>query len=400
MPKQYDYCPNKARSKELNIKIGKPLAQMQNNDHRFLRSKITSPRSAASRLSIVDLFCGIGGLSLGVHEAAKQKGFAPFTALAVDNDQETLKCYLNNFADTVMHASDVCKIFRKTIDAPLSHDERQLQSRITKNGFLIGGPPCQGHSDLNNATRRNDPKNSLYFLMARAAKVLEPFAVMIENVPTVIHDKNGVVAMTRKELEAIGYKVYEHVFDLHKMGVPQTRKRHVLVACKASIENQFLALQESETHPRNLDWAIGDLTDLITRDSIDHAIAKSNETTQRRIDYLFDNGIYDLPDSERPPCHRNKKHSYNSIYGRLQWSEPAQTVTRGFYSMCMGRYVHPSERRTLSAREAARIQFLPDWFSFAGIRSRTKLATAIGNAVPPKLSFLLSLALLDSLEQH
>ena len=76
-----------------------------------------------------------------------------------------------------------------------------------------------------------------------------------------------------------------------------------------------------------------------------------------------------------------------SVYGRLSWDKPAQTVTRGFYSMCMGRYVHPSQRRTLTAREAARLQFFPDFFDFSGANTRTAIATLIGNAVPPKLIY-------------
>lgn len=80
-----------------------------------------------------------------------------------------------------------------------------------------------------------------------------------------------------------------------------------------------------------------------------------------------------------------------SIYGRLHWDRPAPTITRGFYCMCMGRYVHPSQRRTLTAHEAARLQFFPDWFDFSPAGSRTKLAIMIGNAVPPKIGFALGL---------
>jgi DNA (cytosine-5)-methyltransferase 1 len=79
----------------------------------------------------------------------------------------------------------------------------------------------------------------------------------------------------------------------------------------------------------------------------------------------------------------------------LRWDEPAQTITSGFYSMCMGRYVHPSRQRTLTAHEAARLQFIPDSFSFEAAGTRSALAEMIGNAVPPKLSYVLVRALLD-----
>src|SRR5204863_791570 len=109
--------------------------------------------------------------------------------------------------------------------------------------------------------------------------------------------------------------------------------------------------------------------------------------TRRRIDVLFDNDLWDLPNEHRPTCHASGKHSYRSIYGRLRWDQPAQTITTGFYSMCMGRNVHPARRRTITAHEAARLQGIPDWFSFSDVERRGELARLIGNAVPPKLGF-------------
>jgi DNA (cytosine-5)-methyltransferase 1 len=106
--------------------------------------------------------------------------------------------------------------------------------------------------------------------------------------------------------------------------------------------------------------------------------------TEKRINFLFDNQLYELPNEQRPPCHRDKAHSYDTVYGRLRWDRPAQTITSGFYCMCMGRYVHPEQRRTLTGHEAARLQFFPDFFDFSPAKSRTKLAEIIGNAVPPK----------------
>jgi DNA (cytosine-5)-methyltransferase 1 len=84
--------------------------------------------------------------------------------------------------------------------------------------------------------------------------------------------------------------------------------------------------------------------------------------TQRRVDYLFDHDLFDLPNSERPPCHRDKMHTYNSVYGRLQWDRPAPTITGGFDTMGRGRFVHPRFRRPLTPREGARLQGFPDWF--------------------------------------
>jgi DNA (cytosine-5)-methyltransferase 1 len=123
-------------------------------------------------------------------------------------------------------------------------------------------------------------------------------------------------------------------------------------------------------------------------------VAAPAADSRARMEYLFAHDAYELPDALRPACHRDKPHTYRSIYGRLRWDRPAQTITRGFYSMCMGRYVHPERARTLTAHEAARLQFFPDSFDFGPVTSRTALARIIGNAVPMKLSYVAALELL------
>jgi DNA (cytosine-5)-methyltransferase 1 len=101
--------------------------------------------------------------------------------------------------------------------------------------------------------------------------------------------------------------------------------------------------------------------------------------------HLLDHDLYDLPNKERPECHRDN-HSYKSMYGRLNWELPAQTITSGFGSIGQGRYMHPSRTRALTAHEAARLQGFPDYFDFSAVARRADLATMIGNAVPPALA--------------
>ena len=139
-------------------------------------------------------------------------------------------------------------------------------------------------------------------------------------------------------------------------------------------------------------WAIGDLAHVSTDTSFDCSPRLSSDTSER-IDFLFDNELHDLPDSERPDCHRLKQHSYVSVYGRMHADRPAQTITTGVGIMGRGRYVHPTERRTITPHEAARIQFFPDFFDF-GAAGRTLLQKTIGNAVPPKMGYALGLHLL------
>ena len=111
--------------------------------------------------------------------------------------------------------------------------------------------------------------------------------------------------------------------------------------------------------------------------------------------WLFEHGEHNLPNPERPTCHRTE-HSYRSMYGRLWWDEPAQTITSGFGSMGQGRYVHPLRQRTLTPHEAARLQFLPDFMAFDLVKTtRSALATMIGNAAPPMLTIAIVHALVQ-----
>jgi DNA (cytosine-5)-methyltransferase 1 len=108
---------------------------------------------------------------------------------------------------------------------------------------------------------------------------------------------------------------------------------------------------------------------------------------------LFTHGLHDLPDSQRPDCHRLKPHDYRAVYGRLYADRPAPTMTTGFGSTGQGRFVHPTQKRTLTPHEAARLQFIPDFFDLSGL-TRRHLQTFIGNAVPPKMLYVLAKELL------
>ena len=145
-------------------------------------------------------------------------------------------------------------------------------------------------------------------------------------------------------------------------------------------------------------WAIGDLIEAAGGGVFDIA-PEPTEANRRRIDYLFDNDLYDLPDAERPDCHRNGT-SYTSVYGRMPPDRPAQTITTGIGSPGQGRFIHPTRRRLITPHEAARIQGFPDWFSFAvkgREPSRKELAKWIGDAVPPFLGFVATSFALDAL---
>ncbi len=371
--------------------------EVRGNDHTFLRltSPPSAPRRVKRRVRAADLFSGCGGISLGVREACHSLGFGFEVAFAVDIDESAAECYERNFPGSRVEKQDIGLTLTGEMGKPPTPEEAQSIEAIGEIDLLMGGPPCQGHSDLNNFSRRSDPKNNLYLHMGRAAEVWKPRHVIIENVVGVASAKQNVVERVTEHLSSLGYFVDHGIVDLWRIGVPQSRRRHILLASKDRrlMVREISARYEAKT--RDLRWAIGDLEDATSEGLLDQP-ADTSPDNRRRIDYLFDHGLYDLPNEQRPPCHRDKEHSYNSIYGRLTWEKPAQTVTTGFYSMPMGRYVHPTRRRTLTAHEAARLQFFPDFFDFSTVKNRSSLARIIGNAVPMKLSYVLARELFSS----
>lgn len=362
---------------------------------RLLLRATAWPEAPATKgtLRLADLFSGCGGLTLGVTEACRALGLGCDVRLAVDFEPPAMDVFAANFDVAKRMTEDVTQVFDGRYRGKTTSTERAVSRAVGDVDLLIGGPPCQGHSDLNNRTRRADGKNELYFSMVRAAEVLGPQHVFIENVPGALNDRGAVVQRSMEALSELGYAVSYGVVDLSLVGVPQTRRRLVVLASRTRSLNVESVASAYSVPVRSVAWAIEDLIDTPAGTLLD-AACNSAPATRRRIEYLFHNGLYELPDSERPPCHAGGGHSYASIYGRLRWDAPSQTVTTGFYSMCMGRYVHPSQPRTLTAHEAARLQLFPDYFDFSAVRRRGELATMIGNAVPMKLSYIFALEML------
>ena len=363
-------------------------------DAEFLtRKRRPKGLKAKHSLRVADLFAGCGGMSLGLTEGARRAGRRLVVALAADLDARALKVLRANLAGARIREQDVAELFPGRPGGALTETEKKLRKTVGRIDVLVGGPPCQGHSDLNNHTRRSDPKNALYLRMARAAEVLEPKVVVIENVVAVQWDSDGIVGKTRAALERTGYAVHGKVVDLLRVGVPQRRRRYLLLASKIPGFDPKAVLADLEGvmtgHPdRTVGWAMADLRGRHLKSAYDSA-SRATEKNSSRIKYLFDHEIFDLPDSQRPKCHQNGGHSYVSVYGRLRLDLPAQTITTGFGSMGQGRYVHPSQHRTITPHEAARLQTFPDWFRFGKDVRRTALASMIGNAVPPLLMVVL-----------
>jgi DNA (cytosine-5)-methyltransferase 1 len=369
-------------------------------DARFVRMR---QRPAYERLRpsirIADLFAGGGGLSLGIAEAARRIGLGTEVALAVEDDAEAAQVFARNFPRANLVRSDVSEIFDGGLRARLTSREREIRHRVGELDLLLGGPPCQGHSYLNNHTRHRDPRNALYLRAARAAEVLRPTFVVLENVPSIERDVGGVVAAATAAFDGAGYRVRSAVLDLSLYGVPQLRRRHFLVASRIAtfdLDLVLTRLPECASHePRTVAWGIRDLASVRADTGLDSP-TRTTPANRARMQWLIDRGEFDLPNELRPRCHHGA-HSYVSMYGRLRWDAPAQTITTGFGSMGQGRFVHPSLPRTITPHEAARLQTLPDFFDLHVLTNRKGWATVIGNAVPPLLGVHLSEPLLRAL---
>ena len=367
-------------------------------DSEWLRAGVPlqSARNPRDEVTVVDLFCGLGGMSIGLDEACRALSLKMRHVWAADVDPTARRIFERHHPGVEVDAQPIESRLDGALGSKPTPEEQKLKEEFGRVSIVVGGPPCQGHSNLNNHTRRRDPKNALYLRMARVAEVLEPRHLIVENVPGVQHDKGGVMAQARAHLEPLGYVADNKVIRAEKLGVAQTRHRMFLVASLRSGHSDSLDLAAMlERHcveERDFEWACCDLH-AEPGGSFDSASVPKPET-KKRIDWLFDRDAYDLDDEQRPDCHRLKPHRYQAVYGRMYPNRPAPTITTGFLVMGQGRFVHPRERRTITPHEGARLQFLPDWLDIPQDLWRKDYATLIGNAVPPKLTYILGLELL------
>ena len=371
-------------------------------DRRFLRRRSAPDWNSSdeSAIRVIDLFSGCGALSLGALEAARALGLPARVELAVDLEQAPLDVLSASLgAGESVRRCDLATALDGEIGQPETDAERLLLKGVGPDPEIcVAGPPCQGHSSLNNHTRHDDQRNDLYLRTVRFVELRQPRLVVIENVASILSDQRRSVERAEELLEDLNYGVDHDMVCLDELGVPQTRRRHLLLAVARgtspiSVSGLVNAYRVQDLKRRNLRWAIGDLAGLDGESEIDRPAVPS-KTNEDRMRLLIDRDLEDLPDEHRPPCHQQGGHTYKSMYGRLNWDRPAQTVTSGFGSMGQGRYVHPDEPRTLTAHEAARLQLLPDFMRLDLATGRQQRARMIGNVAPMKLSYSAVLELL------
>ncbi|MCS6778633.1 MAG: DNA cytosine methyltransferase [Geminicoccaceae bacterium] len=375
----------------------------------LLRGARPIPPALRSELALVDLFAGAGGFALGAAMAAEALGLLPRFLAAVDLDREALAVHRRNLGTERTIAADLRDLVHLAIDRtgasarfaePPELVEPSLR-RIRRPDLVIGGPPCEGHSNLNNHSRRDDPRNGLLLAAVASAVAIGARAFVFENVRHVARDRRSVLDTALAVLEAAGYRTKTVVSNAAHYGAPQRRERMFLLgfASAADLDAFDAVLEALRRAPLSVAAAIADLLDDEGVGPFDSA-PKPTAENRRRIEYLHARDLYDLPNEQRPVCHRNGT-TYTAVYGRLRPDEPAPTITTGFGTPGRGRFVHPLRPRLITPHEAARLQTFPDWFAFLDEAGRPVrracLEKWIGDAVPPLLGFVVVLAALVAL---
>jgi DNA (cytosine-5)-methyltransferase 1 len=368
---------------------------------RFLLGPRLQHPLAARQLRSIDLFSSIGGLTVGLSVAAAELGMNLKPALAVDIDYKALDVYKANWPSALVHRGSVKDLVEAQVagrgDKAIFAFKPEIASPSLEGlqgtvDVLTAGPPCQGHSSLNNMTRGDDPRNELYLRVPAIAIALDIPLVIIENVPGVVRDVGNVVDTAASLFESNGYSVTTDVLRADGLGWAQTRKRFFMIASK--IEGQAVDLnafaKSQSRQAMSLGDTIADLLDTTDTGELMHSLPVMSSENIARVNYLFEHELFDLPLDARPDCHKDGT-SYSASYGRMHWDKPAPTLTTGFMSPGRGRFVHPKRPRVMTPREGARVQGFPDWYNFEPVgvdTKRTDLAKWIGDAVPSILGYV------------
>lgn len=328
-----------------------------------------------SKISCVDLFCGAGGLTHGfVLEGV------PVVA-GIDMDPACRFPYeTNNQARFVER--DICKLSSAELNELFGDADLKI---------LAGCAPCQPFSTYAQRYELDgkDGKWGLLYHFARLAEETNPDVITMENVPTVA--KHVVFHDFVDTLERLGYKVWFDVVDSSKYGVPQMRRRMVLLASKFG---EIKMIKPTHPTPTTVRQAIGCLYPLSAGEAgpIDklHVTSTLSEKNLQRIKVSKPGGTWrDWPEHLIADCHKaDSGRTYGSVYGRMEWDKPAPTMTTQCYGFGNGRFGHPEQDRAISLREAAILQSFPRDYAFVPDDSKvsfTTLGRLIGNAVPVDL---------------
>lgn len=330
-----------------------------------------STQSARARRPIaVDLFAGCGGLTEGL----KRAGFRVVGAVEIDS--LAAKTYRANHPSVTLWRRDI-----RTLSA--DRILRRLRILPGQLDLLAGCPPCQGYSTIRTRNRRTpvaDDRNDLIFEFLRLVAKLRPRAVMLENVPGLQHD--GRFSRFCAELRTLGYRLNHRVLDASDYGVPQRRRRLILLAGRG-----YLVLPASPTAVReSVRSTIGNLPHPGKSGDPAHDVQehRSERILKLIMDIPVDGGSRaDLGAERQLACHQ-KLDGFKDVYGRMTWDDVAPTITGGFVNPSKGRFLHPEQNRTITPREAALLQTFPPQYRFPMEAGKFPVAEMIGNALPPE----------------
>lgn len=349
-------------------------------------------------LKLIDLFCGAGGMSLGFSKRFDN----PFEPVwANDYNKYAAYTYNQNFGDHCEYG-DIVTILENQSDI------------IPHADVVIGGPPCQGFSLLNKE-RNGDPRKQMWRPFLDVVELAKAQVFVMENVPQLL--KSYEFQLIKQEAARMGFQIDEQILRAADYGVAQKRYRAFIIGCKFANPKEVFPPKRTHINPnenarstfkvggefvdRPAFWttvrdAIGDLPEPrgteVTKDPAPldlHFGRTPTEMSKERYRSIPEEGMnrFDLQRNAphlTPKCWIRKKSGGTDLFGRLWWDQPSFTIRTEFYKPEKGRYLHPSQHRPITHREAARLQSFPDDFTFYG--SKIEIARQIGNAVPPKLA--------------
>lgn len=340
-------------------------------------------------IGVIDVFCGIGGLTHGFYKEGVK------IIAGVDVDPSCRYAF-----ETNNHAPFI----NKSIEEVSSKEVSDLFGKI-KVKVLVGCAPCQPFSTYN---RKKDGNGEWKLLreFSRLVSESEPDVVSMENVPQIM--RHDIFKWFVNELKRLGYHVYHDVVFCPDYGVPQRRRRLVLLASKFG----EIALIEKTHRPENYKKvrdAIGKLRPLkcgeVDRKDPLHRCRDLTALNLMRIRSTPEGGGWENWDDKlKLECHKKETgHTFRAVYGRMKWDALASTITTEFINLGSGRFGHPVQDRAISIREAALLQTFPKYYEFFDDESEITFETMarhIGNAVPVRLGKVIARSIRNHVKSH
>lgn len=332
------------------------------------RTKQPKSKNAKSPIAI-DLFSGAGGTTLGLQMA----GFS--VKGAVEIDSFAAETYRANHPKIHLWQQDILTL-------PPREARRHLNLKIGELDLLAGCPPCQGFSSvrtLNGSKAVADGRNDLVLTLLDYAEEFIPKAIMMENVPGLKSDLR--MESLQKNLKRLGYQVNIDVLDASDFGVPQRRKRLIMIASKIGP----IAFSPKSSKVHTVRHTIAQLPNPGESGDPCHDVVERRSTRILKMisQIPHDGGSRkDLENKYRLKCHQHCD-GFTDVYGRLKWDSVSPTITSGCTNPSKGRFLHPTQDRAMTPREAAMLQSFPPSYFFSMSRGKESAARMIGNALPP-----------------